>query len=163
MKLSKYFTLKEMCYSDTANRNGIDNLAQDLDVIDNLKDLCVYVLDPIRVKFGPFSPNSGFRSFKLECTLYHKRVAELKRQGGDAAVKKWFDAKQHPKGLAADIEIRGVSNRDLYTWIRKNLEFDQLILEGVTNPRDPTSGWVHVSFNKGKNRKQAFEMPNTGL
>lgn len=164
MKLSKYFTSEELCKSDTASRNGIDNLTQDPRILSNLRELAINVLDKVREHYGvPIRPNSGFRCYDLECAIYYKKVAQLKRQGGKAAVLEWFNKKSHPKGEAVDIEVPGISNRDLYMWIKDNLEFDQLILEGVDDPKDPRSGWVHVSFRKGNNRMQAFEMPETGL
>ena len=46
MQLSEHFTLDELCYSDTAIRNGINNLAPD-DVHDNLRRLCV-LLEQVR-------------------------------------------------------------------------------------------------------------------
>lgn len=163
--ISKYFSLEEMCRSDLADRNGIDNLARDPAVIAALTELATRLLDPIREHYGrSIRPNSGYRSRKLEEKLYFKKVAELKRSGGAAAVDAWFNAKQHPKGEAADLEIPGVPNAKFYEWIKgSGLEFDQLILEGVTRPDDPTSGWVHVSYRRGRNRRKAFLMADTGL
>ena len=37
MKLSKHFSLEELCKSQTATRLGINNLAKDKNVITNLK------------------------------------------------------------------------------------------------------------------------------
>lgn len=90
--------------------------------------MCEKILEPVRQQFGlPFRPNSGYRSEPLNREI-----------GGSPK-------SQHCLGEAVDIEIAGVSNYDLATWIRENLTFDQLILEcyhrGV-----PNSGWVHVSL-----------------
>ena len=163
--ISKYFSLEELCRSDIADRNQIDNLARDPAVVAALTDLATMLLDPIREHYGrAIRPNSAYRSRKLEEKIYFKKVAELKRTGGAAAVDAWFNAKQHPKGEAADLEIPGVHNAKLYEWLQASgLEFDQLILEGVTRLDDPTSGWVHVSFRRGKNRRKAFLMNETGL
>ena len=61
---------------------------------------------------------------------------------------------QHCLGEAADIEVPGLSNRDLALWIEKTLDYDQLILE-CSKPGVPGSGWVHVSFKAHEpNRKQ---------
>ncbi len=52
---------------------------------------------------------------------------------------------------AADFEIPGVDNKELATWISKNTEFDQLILE-FYDEGDPNSGWVHCSaVTEGQN------------
>tara|TARA_B110000305_G_C19311640_1_gene574247 strand:- start:759 stop:983 length:225 start_codon:yes stop_codon:yes gene_type:complete len=57
--------------------------------------------------------------------------------------------------MAADIEVPGVDNLALAEWVVKNLEFRQVILEFYTSGV-PDSGWVHVSYNPGDNKKQAL-------
>jgi len=126
-KLSPHFTLGELIRSETAERKGIDNTPPP-DVIPKLTRLCEEILEPVRGHYGvPFRPNSGYRSEALNREI-----------GGSPR-------SQHCLGEAVDIEIGGISNYDLATWIRANLSFDQLILEchhrGV-----PNSGWVHVSL-----------------
>ena len=60
---------------------------------------------------------------------------------------------QHAKGQAADFEINGLSNKELATWVYKNCDFDQIILEFHDPEGDPNSGWVHCSYrNDGSNR-----------
>lgn len=57
------------------------------------------------------------------------------------------------KGQAADFEINGLSNKELATWVYKNCDFDQIILEFHDPEGDPNSGWVHCSYrNDGSNR-----------
>ena len=55
-------------------------------------------------------------------------------------------------GQAADIEVSGVANGDLATWVADNLDFDQVILECYRKGQ-PNSGWVHVSYKASGNRK----------
>jgi len=60
---------------------------------------------------------------------------------------------QHVKGEAMDMDADrwgGLTNQDLYNFIRDSLIFDQLIMEGGPN------GWVHVSYSSKRNRHQAF-------
>jgi hypothetical protein len=57
--------------------------------------------------------------------------------------------------MAADIEIPGVANADLASYIRDNLQFTQLILEFYT-PGVPDSGWVHVSYDDKDLKKQVL-------
>lgn len=136
MRLSEHFTLQELCRSDKAAAQGISNIPS-VDTIAKLKILCDKILEPIREFFNiPFSPNSGYRS---------PEVNEL--VGGS---KK----SSHMKGEAADIEIPGVSNYNLATWIKNHLDFDQLILENY-EIGNPSSGWVHVSYTN-KNRNQTL-------
>ena len=135
MKLSDNFSLNEFTKSQVALRNNIDNTPSE-EVIENLKALCKNVLQPIRDYFlMPVFISSGFR------------CVELNKKIGSSI------SSQHVQGQAADIEIFGISNKELSDWIADNCEYDQLILE-FHNEDDPNSGWVHVSYNKENNRKQ---------
>lgn len=144
MQLTNNFTLAELCKSQTALRKGIDNLPKDPDTVAKMQTLAEEVLQPVRDKFGPTVINSGYRCKKLNTAI-----------GGS---KK----SQHCFGEAADIEVPTISNRDLAEWIKNNLDFDQLILE-FYNGKDPSSGWVHVSYkNKDDNRKQVLTINKQG-
>ena len=137
MKLSQHFSLEEMTKSQTASRKGINNTPGEKE-IENLKQLCEHVLEYIRVRFGkPITVNSGYRGPAL-----NKAIGGAKNS-------------QHMTGQAADIEIVGVDNKVLFSWIKDNMEFDQLILE-YYKEGIPDSGWVHVSWNSQGNRKQVL-------
>ena len=136
MKLSKNFTLAEFTKSQTALRRGLDNTPGP-EHLNAARELFAKVVQPIRDKFGPTVINSGYRGKKLN-----------KAVGGSSK-------SQHCKGEAVDIEVIGVSNYAVAKYIRDNLEYDQLILEFYT-PGIPDSGWVHVSYKAGKNRKKAM-------
>ena len=59
-----------------------------------------------------------------------------------------------------DIEIPGVDNLELAKYIQDTLDFDQLILECYTG--EPSSGWVHVSYNnEGNNRQDVLTYDRT--
>ena len=61
----KYFTVTELCYSDTAKNLGIYN-EPTAAVADNLVRLVEKVLDPLREAYGkPIKVNSGYRSKAL--------------------------------------------------------------------------------------------------
>ena len=137
MKLSANFTLSELTKSQIATRHGIPNEPKP-DHIDNLKALCINVLQPIRSEFEkPVMISSGYRSPEL-CV----RIGSSMNS-------------QHAKGEAADFEIHSVSNKDLALWIKNNLEFDQLILE-FHNEAEPNSGWIHCSYSSKINRNQSL-------
>lgn len=137
MKLSANFKLSELTKSQTAERKGINNNPS-AGQIDNLRELCINVLQPIRSNFDkPVIISSGFRSAEL-CI----------------AIGSSIDS-QHTKGQAADLEVPGIDNKELATWIKNNLEFDQLILE-FYKEGEPDSGWVHVSYSTEQNRKQSL-------
>jgi zinc D-Ala-D-Ala carboxypeptidase len=65
MKLSANFQLSELVKSQVAERKGIPNNPSPAH-IDNLKALCVNVLQPIRSHFdSPVLISSGYRSAEL--------------------------------------------------------------------------------------------------
>ena len=137
MKLSANFELAELIKSQVAERKGIPNNPSP-DQIDNLKSLCINVLQPIRSEFDkPVIISSGFRSAELCINIGSKPTS------------------QHAEGKAADLEIPGVDNMELAMWIKNNLNFDQLILEFYKDGQ-PNSGWVHVSWNGDNNRNQTL-------
>jgi len=138
MKLSANFSLDELIKSQVAERKNINNNPSP-DVIENLKELCINILQPCRSFFDkPLYISSGYRSAQL-CIEIGSSINS-----------------QHTLGMAADIEIWEVSNKHLFDYIRNNLEFDQLILEFYKGEEEPNSGWVHVSYNKNDNRKQSL-------
>jgi zinc D-Ala-D-Ala carboxypeptidase len=135
-KISKYTTLQEVIKSNMASVLQIQNIPN-AEQIANLKLVCTEVFDKVREHFGkPIGITSGFRSPEL-----NKRIGGSKNS-------------QHLEGKALDIDgdiLGGVSNKDIFDYIKNNCIFDQLIWEfGSENAPD----WVHISYNKGVNRKQ---------
>ena len=106
-----------------------------------MKLLCEKVLEPIREHFGiPIKLSSGYRSAALNA----------KTPGASKT-------SQHSTGEAADLDMDGttITNKELFDYIKANLEFDQLIWEfgTSTNP-----DWVHVSYEStGKQRKMVLK------
>ena len=135
--LTKNFGYQEMIKSSTADRLGISNDATREHVI-NLVNLCNFILQPVREEFGVIRINSGYRSPALN-----------KAVGGSKT-------SQHCFGEAADFEQLGTPNGEVSTWISKELEFDQLILEFYDGV-DPNSGWIHCSYVlDGSNRSKTM-------
>ena len=133
--MGKYFDIKELCHSDTANARGIDNTPTD-DVKENLEALIENVLDPLREWYGkPIYVNIGYRNLILNRAV-----------GG-------VSNSQHVKGEAADIDVHNTEeNQKLYDYITQNLTFDQCLFEN-------NGAWIHVSYKKdGNNRKKAFAL-----
>lgn len=135
MRLTKHFTLRELTFSQTAERFGIDNVPDEKG-IRRLRYLCQNILEPCRWHFGPIRVSSGYRSPELN----------EKIRGSDKS--------QHTLCEAADFEAvhPDVSNYELAEWIKDNLEFDQLILE-LYRKGDPKSGWVHCSVGPRERRE----------
>ena len=130
----KYFTIKEMCSSSTAQSKGIDNTPT-AETISNLTELINNVLDPLREMYGkPIRVSSGYRSEQLNRNVNGSKSS------------------QHRLGMAADITTGDViENRKLFQLIQLNLPFDQLIDE-------KNFSWVHVSYNPKGNRKQILKL-----
>lgn len=128
MNLTKNFSLNELTQSETALRKGLNNVPTQA-IIDSLQTLAVNVLQPIRDHYGKgVKVSSGYRSPEVNAAVGGSKVSD------------------HCKGQAADIEIPGLPNMELATYIKDNLKFTQLILEFYT-PGVVDSGWVHVSYN----------------
>lgn len=135
MNLTENFTLNELVYSATAEKNKIDNRPS-VQVIANLKSLCENVLQPLRNALGcPIVITSGFR-----CAVLNKKV------GGQSN-------SQHLMGQAADLIVPRKDLKDVFNYIKSHLNYDQLLYE-----YSKTDKWIHVSFrNDGHNRKQAID------
>lgn len=144
MKLSKNLDLIEITRSTEAKRRGINN-SPTSEHLASLKLLAEKVFQPIRDHFAvPIHISSGYRSRILNNAI-----------GG--ATKS-----QHCTGQAIDIDVDGTSitNKQIFDFIKDNLEFDQLIFE-FGNDSNPD--WVHVSYSKDGNRKQILRAKKVGI
>tara|TARA_Y100001963_G_C6703520_1_gene410713 strand:- start:30 stop:500 length:471 start_codon:yes stop_codon:yes gene_type:complete len=135
MRLSRNFMLREFVNSTTASRKGISNKPTEVH-LSNLKILIDNVIQPLRDKIGPIRITSGYRSPALNRAI-----------GGSSR-------SQHSKGMAADIQFvrdNEMDNKVIFdTILEMGLEFDQMINEFDYK-------WIHISYNKKKNRKQVLE------
>ena len=135
MQLTSNFSLAELVKSETALRHDMDNTPGETE-IENLKQLCEQVLQPVREHFKTgVKVNSGFRHPEVNAKVGGSKTSD------------------HCRGQASDIEIPGIPNADLAVWIMDNLTYTQLILEFYT-PGVPDSGWVHVSYDPANLKKQ---------
>lgn len=135
MKISKYVSYEESIKSQTAERKGINN-QPDTEQTENMKYVAKNVFDKVREYIGgPLYVSSFFR-----CPALNKAI------GGSST-------SQHMKGEAIDIDHPKL-NKKVFDYIRKNLEFDQLIWEFGD---DDSPAWVHVSLRRdGKNKKEVL-------
>jgi len=141
MKISEHLDLSEVIRSESAKRAGITNMPTE-EHIKNLKLLAENIFEPIRANFRvPIRISSGYRSKSLNSYI----------EGSMSS--------QHCKGEAIDIDMdgnpHGITNAQIFEYIKNNLPFDQLIWE-FGNNENPD--WVHVSYSStGKQRKQALK------
>jgi hypothetical protein len=153
MQLSTNLALSEVTRSETAKRKGISNMPTP-EHIENFKKLAEKVFQPIREHFGvPIRISSGYRSEAL-----NKAIGGA----GKMVNGKYVPSSQHCTGEAIDIDMDGTSitNKQVFDYIKDNLDFDQLIYEfgTSTNP-----DWVHVSYEStGKQRKQVLKAVKQG-
>lgn len=134
----KYFTIKELTKSSTAEAKGINNTPTP-EIKANLERLVQKVLDPLREIYGkPITVNSGYR-----CPELNKAVGGSKTS-------------DHMNGFSVDITASSKKeNAILFQIIKDNFDFDQLIWE-KGNSEYPD--WVHVSYNPNRLRKQVLKM-----
>ena len=137
--ISKHISEKEATKSITALRLGIANTPNGT-ALANMKILAEKIFEPLR-KFvgGPITLKSMFSSDALN-----------KQIGGSSR-------SQHCQGNAMDIDdIYGYkTNKEMFDFIKENLDFDQLIYE-FGNEENPD--WVHVSYvDKEKNRNKILK------
>ena len=125
--ISKHISDKEGVYSITAIRRGLDNTPTKTH-LNNMKELAEQVFEPLREWVGgPIRVNSFYRGEELNKAI-----------GGSSK-------SQHCKGQAMDIDDTRCkkTNAEMFEWIKKNLNFDQIIWE-FGNDKNPD--WIHVSY-----------------
>ena len=132
----KYFTIKELSHSETANRKGIDNTPTG-DVVVSMTTLINECLDPVRELYGKaITVTSGFR-----CPMLNKAV------GG-------VNSSQHVKGEAADlVGINDDETRKIFETAKAFGQFDQLLYE----KNSKGNIWVHISYKASGNRKMCID------
>jgi len=125
--ISKNVSYKEGVYSITANRLGLINKPDEVQLA-NMKTIAEKVFQPLREWVGkPIKINSFFRSPKLNKAI-----------GGSSK-------SQHCHGQAIDIDdtFGHKSNADMFTYVKEILDFDQMIWEFGD---DKNPDWVHISY-----------------
>ena len=137
--ISKHISEKEATKSVTALRLGLDN-TPDGDTLNNMKIVAEKIFEPLREYVGgPIKINSFYRSTALNEAI-----------GGSGR-------SQHCQGRALDLDdiYCYKTNKEMFEWIKENLDFDQMIWE-FGNEDNPD--WVHVSYvSEDKNRNRILK------
>ncbi len=143
-RISKHISYVGAIKSQTAIRNNIDNRPNKTQ-LENMILIAENCFEPLRNWHGR---RIGISSFL--------RVSELNRRIGS------LDTSQHLAGelsgweeaaidIDADIYNNGISNLEIFNWLKNNVTFDKLINEYPDDDFNPS--WVHISYRKNNNRK----------
>ena len=127
MSISKHISYKEGIKSNTALRMGIDNIPSVYEK-QNMEIVAEKIFEPLREWVGgPIRINSFYR-----CDTLNKAIGGSSRS-------------QHCEGRAIDLDdVHGYkTNAEMFDYIKKNLNFDQLIWEFGS---DENPDWIHVSY-----------------
>ena len=136
----KYFTIEELCQSETAEKYKIDNTPTE-EIKKNLETLVDCLLDPLREAWGsPIIINSGYR-----CPILNKAVGGSKTSS-------------HMSGWGVDMRPKNGKMEEFKKFVVQFIKirfWDQCILE-----KSGDVEWVHLSLyhNSGKQRKQIFSL-----
>ena len=136
----KYFTIEELCQSETAERLKIDNTPSE-EITSNLTYFVNRILDPLREAWGSaILVNSGFR-----CELLNKAIGGSKTSA-------------HKTGWAVDLYPKNGKMEDFKKFVIDFFNgkmWDQIVLE-----TDGNKVWIHIGLfnNSGKQRRQIFSI-----
>lgn len=142
--ISDNITFSEATKSGTAIRRGIDNLPTEKQ-LENMKLVAENCFQPLREWWGKAI---GITSF-LRVVLVNSLIGGSKTSQHCAGEESGLE--EAAIDIDADIYNNGITNAEIFSWLKYNVEFDQLIWEFGD---DENPAWVHVSFRKGTNRKQ---------
>jgi hypothetical protein len=136
--ISKYISYEEATKSQAAIRHHIIN-EPNSQQLHNMMVVGEKIHTPVREHFKkPIPVSSFFRCEKLNSII-----------GGSPT-------SQHKTGEALDMDVDGIvglSNWQIFQFIKLNLDFDQLIWE-YGNKINPA--WVHASYSERKNRREVL-------
>lgn len=136
----KYFTIEELCQSETAEKYKIDNTPSE-EIKKNLETLVDCLLDPLREAWGsPIIINSGYR-----CPILNKAVGGSKTSS-------------HMSGWSVDMRPKNGKMEEFKKFVVEFIKtrfWDQCILE-----KSGDVEWIHLSLynNSGKQRKMIFSI-----
>ncbi len=135
--ISKHITYTEATRTDT----HLPNIPND-EQLRKMKLTAEKVFEPVREYFNkPIMVTSFFRTKEV-----NKKIGGAKNS-------------QHMLGEAIDMDAQvlgGLGNDDIFFYIYKYLEYDQVIVEDLGDFGE--IGWIHVSFKEKDNRNQSLVM-----
>lgn len=143
LSISENITYAEAIRSDTAKRAGINNWFTP-EQLGRMKLIAEKVYEPLVKHFKQkVYISSFFRSKEVNKLIGGSKDSQHMANNGSAM------------DLDADNNV-GVSNAQVFYYIKDNLDYDQLILEDIKE--DGSVGWVHVSYKEKGNRREVLTM-----
>ena len=135
-KISANISFKEATVSETATKLGINNTPTE-EHLEAMVTVAEKIFQPLREWCNhPIRINTFYRSKALNMGVKGSLTSS------------------HSLGEAIDVDSLGEkTNAELFTYIKNNLDFDQLIWEFGT---DLNPDWVHFSYTN-ENRKQILK------
>lgn len=137
--ISEHISYREATYSYTASKLGIINTPNEQE-LNNMKTLAEKVFEPLRKWYD--------KAIYIHSFFRCKKLNDIISKSSNS---------QHISGNAVDIDVQE-NNELIFDYIVNNLEFDQIIAEDLDNLGN--IGWIHVSYDEGKNRKKCTVMIN---
>lgn len=147
-RISEHVSYEEATRSGTAELHGLSNDPPE-ELIEVGQMTSKELFEPVRNHFDcRIAITSFYRSPKVNALLEKNPVIVASKKS------------QHTLFEAMDINARifgGCTNRQIFDFIRENLDFDQLIWEDVEGDEEPE--WIHVSRKRdpSKNRKEVLK------
>lgn len=137
MNISDHFTLEEFVNSETAKKHGfIEQFNPSEEIVHNLTLLAQKVAEPIRDKFGTYSPTVAYRCERTNAAVGGAKVS------------------QHLLGQAFDetfiSDYKNISDKVFFWLIQSDVPFTKLIWEKGTYdcPR-----WLHIGYTEGAKKE----------
>ena len=128
MATFSYFTLKELCSSQTAKEKNIDNFPS-FTTVEHLSELTEKILEPLRIAWGSaIRVTSGYRCEEL-----------------NTAVKGALTS-AHKSGYAADLQPSNGKIDDFGAFVKKWLENNNVMFDQALFERSGGTKWVHISL-----------------
>ena len=144
--ISKHISYKEAVRSSTAKRRGIDNTPSTFQ-LNNMALVAEECFEPLREWYGKAIGVSSFlRSKELNEAIGGSKKSQ--HMCGAYSLKE-----EGAIDIDADMFSNGITNAEIFNWLKDNVAFDQLIWE-FGDESEPD--WVHVSHRKGSNRGQVL-------
>jgi len=126
LRLSKYFTLDQLCHSDTAEKFNIPNVPTPTE-IHNMTLLAGEILDYLYEWYAP-------SQLHINCCF---RCKELNEKVGGSSTS------EHLKGLAADLTIEGIEPIEILQAIK---DVPLPVYQVIAEKNAKGSEWLHVSY-----------------